>query len=310
MTHSDNNAAVHRPGVSRSLWAALALISTFMVVEVVVGVLANSLALLADAGHMVTDSAAIGLSLFAFWLASRPASSRRSFGFHRSEILAALVNALSLWLIAAFIFFEAARRLFEPPEVDGGLVLVVGVVGLTVNIAALLILRRSSGDSLNVEGAFLHVLGDLLGSLGVIAAGLLIRFFDWQMADPIFGIVIGVVILVGSTRLLWKVVHVLMEGTPSGLNLDELCRRVEQVHGIRDVHDIHAWTITSGYEVLSAHAAVSPDYRQDSAALLQQVRDIAATEFGIAHTTIQFEHSSRECEEAHHVEHETAEAGR
>ena len=225
-THDHDHG--HRSASRRSLSISLALITVYMVVEVVGGLVSGSLALLADAGHMLTDAAAIGLALLAIWISGRPASIEQTFGFHRTEILAALLNALSLWFIAALIFFEASRRFGDSIDVDGGLMLVVGAVGLGVNVAAAWVLHRSAGYSLNVEGAFLHVIADLLGSVAVVAAGVMVLAFGWDIADPIFGIVIGILILASSMRLLWKVVHVLMEGTPAHLDLHLLCHRLEE----------------------------------------------------------------------------------
>ncbi len=293
----------HRSASRRSLSIALALIMVYMVVEVVGGLISGSLALLADAGHMLTDGAAIGLALLAIWVSGRPASIEQTFGFHRTEILAAMLNALSLWLISALIFFEASRRLNDDLQVDGGLMLGVGAVGLLVNLAAAWVLHRSSGESLNVEGAFLHVVADLLGSVAVVAGGILVLAFEWNIADPIFGIVIGVLILASSLRLLWKVVHVLMEGTPSHLDLHHLCQRLEELEGVTGVHDIHAWTITTGYDALSAHVTADPTVMQDPNPVLQALRDIASSEFGIGHVTIQLEDSKDGCVEDHHIEH-------
>ncbi|RUA02702.1 MAG: cation transporter [Candidatus Poseidoniales archaeon] len=293
----------HRSGSRRSLSIALALIMVYMVVEVVGGLISGSLALLADAGHMLTDGAAIGLALLAIWVSGRPASIEQTFGFHRTEILAAMLNALSLWLISALIFFEASRRFNDDLQVDGGLMLGVGAVGLLVNLAAAWVLHRSSGESLNVEGAFLHVVADLLGSVAVVAGGILVLAFEWNIADPIFGIVIGVLILASSLRLLWKVVHVLMEGTPSHLDLHHLCQRLEELEGVTGVHDIHAWTITTGYDALSAHVTADPTVMQDPNPVLQALRDIASSEFGIGHVTIQLEDSKDGCVEDHHIEH-------
>ncbi|MEC8856956.1 MAG: cation diffusion facilitator family transporter [Chloroflexota bacterium] len=293
----------HRSASRRSLSFALALIMIYMVVEVVGGLISGSLALLADAGHMLTDGAAIGLALLAIWVSGRPASIEQTFGFHRTEILAAMLNALSLWLISALIFFEASRRLNDDLQVDGGLMLGVGAVGLLVNLAAAWALHRSSGESLNVEGAFLHVVADLLGSVAVVAGGILVLAFEWNIADPIFGIVIGVLILASSLRLLWKVVHVLMEGTPSHLDLHHLCQRLEEKEGVTGVHDIHAWTITTGYDALSAHVTADPTVMQDPNPVLQALRDIASSEFGIGHVTIQLEDSKDGCVEDHHIEH-------
>jgi cobalt-zinc-cadmium efflux system protein len=293
----------HRSASRRSLSIALALIMVYMVVEVVGGLISGSLALLADAGHMLTDGAAIGLALLAIWVSGRPASIEQTFGFHRTEILAAMLNALSLWLISALIFFEASRRFNDDLQVDGGLMLGVGAVGLLVNLAAAWVLHRSSGESLNVEGAFLHVVADLLGSVAVVAGGILVLAFEWNIADPIFGIVIGVLILASSLRLLWKVVHVLMEGTPSHLDLHHLCQRLEELEGVTGVHDIHAWTITTGYDALSAHVTADPTVMQDPNPVLQALRDIASSEFGIGHVTIQLEDSKDGCVEDHHIEH-------
>lgn len=303
----------HRAASRRSLYLALALISSYMLVEIIGGLAANSLALLADAGHMVADAAAIGLALLAMWIAGRPASIRRTFGFQRTEVLAALLNAMSLWLIAGWVFFEASRRFGEVPEVQGVLTVSVGAAGLLVNLAAAWVLRQPAGDSLNVEGAYLHVLGDLLGSVAVVVAGLLIIGFGWDIADPIIGIVIGLLILASSTRLLWKVLQVLMEGTPADLDLHRLCQRLEQLDGVTGVHDIHAWSITTGYDALSAHVTAEPAALSNPGPMLDQLRLIASREFGIAHVTIQLEDSQERCAEDHHIEHpegHTVDAGR
>jgi cobalt-zinc-cadmium efflux system protein len=285
------------------LTIALALTVSYLLVEVIGGLIANSLALLADAGHLLADTSAIGLALLAIWIASRPPTIRRTFGFHRSEILAALINALSLWLIAAWIFFEASHRFADTPEVQGTVTLGVGAAGLVVNLAAAWVLRRSARESLNVEGAFLHVLGDVLGSVAVVAAGLLIIGFGWSVADPIFAVIIGIIILATSGRLLWKVLHVLMEGTPSHLDLHRLCQRLEQLEGITGVHDIHAWSITTGYESLSAHITAEESVLRDPGPVLRKLRAIATREFGLAHVTIQLEDSRVGCVEDHHIDH-------
>lgn len=298
--HSHDFRAASR----KSLWITLALTSAYAMAEVIGGLLANSLSLLADAGHMVTDALAIGLALLAIWVATRPPSTRRTFGYHRTEVLAALLNALSLWLIAGWIFFEAYQRFQDTPEVNGSLMLSVGFVGLLVNITAAMVLRRSSKESLNVEGAFLHVWGDLLGSIGVVGAGLLIIFFGWPIADPIFGVVIGLLVLFSSSRLIWKVMHVLMEGTPSRLDIHHLCERIERVEGVTGVHDIHAWTITTGYDVFSAHVTAEGAMIDPSGSLLRNLRSIASEEFGITHVTIQLEESPASCTEGHHVSHD------
>ena len=302
----DNQGLMHSQGRAasrRNLTIALGLTVGYMVVELVGGFLANSLSLLADAGHMITDAGAIGLALLAMWIAGRPASIERTFGLHRTEVLAALANALALWLIAGLIFFESYRRFLDVPAVDGRLMLVVGGVGLLVNLAAAAVLRPSAKESLNVEGAFLHVVSDVLGSIAVIGAGLLILTTGWVLADPIFGAVIGLLIVISSARLLWKVLHVLMEGTPAHLDLHGLCQRLERLDGITGVHDIHAWSITTGYDALSAHVTADAAALNNPGQVLERLRNIASQEFGISHVTIQLEDSEDGCVEAHHIAH-------
>lgn len=302
----DNQGLMHSQGRAasrRNLTIALGLTVGYMVVELVGGFLANSLSLLADAGHMITDAGAIGLALLAMWIAGRPASIERTFGLHRTEVLAALANALALWLIAGLIFFESYRRFLDVPAVDGLLMLVVGGVGLLVNLAAAAVLRPSAKESLNVEGAFLHVVSDVLGSIAVIGAGLLILTTGWVLADPIFGAVIGLLIVISSARLLWKVLHVLMEGTPAHLDLHGLCQRLERLDGITGVHDIHAWSITTGYDALSAHVTADAAALNNPGQVLERLRNIASQEFGISHVTIQLEDSEDGCVEAHHIAH-------
>ena len=292
----------HRDSSRRRLGVALALTVGYMAAEIAGGLWADSLALIADAAHMLGDVAAIGLALFAIWVVGRPASIKRTFGFQRTEVLAALINALSLWIFVGFLFYRAYLRLMAPPEVQGLLILGVGSGGLLINIMVAWVLHRSAAESLNVEGAFIHVLGDLLGSIGVVAAGALILAFGWHILDPIFSIIIGLLILASSARLLWKVSHV-MEGTPSHLDLHRLCQRLEAVEGVTGVHDIHAWSITTGYDAFSAHVTTDPATLQSSATVLQRLRDIASREFGISHVTIQLEDAPLWCTEDHHIEH-------
>ncbi len=306
MTAAASNHHGHshtREASRRNLAIALGLTAGYMVVELVGGIMANSLSLLADAGHMVTDAGAIGLALLAMWVAGRPASIERTFGLHRTEVLAALANAFGLWLIAGLIFFEAYHRFLDPPSVNGSLMLVVGGIGLLVNLAAAAVLHRSAKESLNVEGAFLHVISDVLGSIAVIGAGLLILTTGWVLGDPIFGGIIGLLIVISSARLLWKVLHVLMEGTPTHLDLDGLCQRLEQLDGITGVHDIHAWSITIGYDSLSAHVTADMAILSSPGQVLERLRNIASQEFGISHVTIQLEDSEDGCVEDHHNAH-------
>ena len=306
MTAAASNHHGHshtREASRRNLAIALGLTAGYMVVELVGGIMANSLSLLADAGHMVTDAGAIGLALLAMWVAGRPASIERTFGLHRTEVLAALANALGLWLIAGLIFFEAYHRFLDPPSVNGSLMLVVGGIGLLVNLAAAAVLHRSAKENLNVEGAFLHVISDVLGSIAVIGAGLLILTTGWVLGDPIFGGIIGLLIVISSARLLWKVLHVLMEGTPTHLDLHGWCQRLEQLDGITGVHDIHAWSITTGYDALSAHVTADMAILSSPGQVLERLRNIASQEFGISHVTIQLEDSEDGCVEDHHIAH-------
>jgi cobalt-zinc-cadmium efflux system protein len=293
----------HRAASRRSLTIALGLTVAYIAAEVIGGLAAHSLALLADAGHMATDAVAIGLALLAIWIAGHPASIRRTFGLYRTEVLAAMLNALSLWIITGWIFFEAYRRFVDPPEVRGDLMLAVGGGGLLINLAIAWALHRSAKESLNVEGAFLHVVGDLLGSVAVVAASALIMAFGWFIVDPIFSVIIGILILVSSGRLLLKVFHVLMEGTPLHLDLHRLCQRLEREAGITGVHDIHAWSITTGYDAFSAHVTTDRSTGETPDQMLHRLRDIACEEFGISHVTIQLEDSPDGCFEDHHIEH-------
>ena len=299
--HQTNHG--YRAADRRSLLIALALTSGYLVVAIAGGVLANSLSLLADALHMVTDTAAIGLALLALWMAGRPTTFTRTFGLHRAEILAALVNAVSLWAITVWIFYEAYGRFTHPREVEGGIMLAVGLGGLLVNLVVAWMLHRSAGHSLNVQGAFLHVIGDLLGSIAVVAGSFLIIAFGWTIADPVFGVIIGILILVSSGYLLWRVGQVLMEGVPAHLDLDQLCQGLEEVPGVVEVHDIHAWSITTGYDVLSAHVIADFANQDTYDRILHDLQDAVYRRFNLAHMTVQLESSTSGCVEDHHLEH-------
>jgi cobalt-zinc-cadmium efflux system protein len=270
----------------KRLTLALVLAGIYMLAEVAGGLLANSLALLADAGHMLTDVAALGLSLFAIWAAQRPATPKRTYGYHRLEILAALINGATLVAMAVLIFAEAYRRWSNPPDVKGGLMLAVACGGLAVNLAALWILHGGREESLNVRGAWLHVATDTLGSVQAIAAGALISGFGWNWADPLASVLIGLLVVVSSWGLLKDSVGVLMEGVPAHLQLDEVAEVMAAVPGIKAVHDLHVWTITSGFVALSAHVVVDPECPED---VLWRVRAAIHDRFGIDHSTIQVE---------------------
>ena len=242
----------------RSLVAALVLTAGFTGVEVVGGLLSGSLALLADAGHMFADSAALALALTAMHFARRAASARRTFGHQRLEILAALANSVALLAIAGWVVVEAFGRIQAPPPVRGGLTLLVGVAGLAVNLAAAWILRRSAGSSMNVDGAFRHVIADLLGSAGVIVSAVLVWAFDWRLADPLVGIVIAALIVLSAAPLLSRAVHVLLEGTPDHIDVYAVCAELEEEEGVTLVHDVHVWTITPGLRLAHRPRADRP----------------------------------------------------
>lgn len=298
----DHSHALRSAG-KRSLVIAFVLIGSFIVVEVIGGILSGSLALLADAGHMLTDAASIGLALAAMHFADKPSSVRRTFGYHRLEILAALVNALALWLIVAWVLYEAYHRFTTVTEIDGVLMLGIGVIGLGVNLVAAWVLHDSSGQNVNVEGAFLHVIADLLGSIGVVISGILIWVFGWTLADPVASVVIAVLILASSWQLMKKVIHVLLEGTPEHIDVYQLCRQMEAVEGVTLVHDIHVWTLSAGNEALTAHVLIDPEYPGDVEDLRLRLRNIVYHDFGIGHITLQVEKSLEGCSEDHHFDH-------
>ena len=270
----------------RRMSYALALAVLYLLAEVAGGLLSNSLALLADAGHMLTDVVALGLSLFAMWAAQRPATPRRTFGYHRLEILAALANGATLIAVSVLIFIEAVRRWLAPPAVHGGLMLGVACGGLIVNLLAAWILHEGRGESLNVRGAWLHVLTDALGSVQAIAAGALISAFGWNWVDPLASVLIGLLVIFSAWRLASEALDVLMEGVPPEISLADVVDAVTAVPGVLAVHDLHGWTITSGFISLSAHVVITPDCGEK---VLWDVRGVLHDRFGIDHSTIQVE---------------------
>ncbi len=303
--HGHHDHAHDLRGASkRSLIFALTLISTYMVAEVIGGIMSGSLALLADAGHMLTDAAAIIMALVAMWIAQKEASVERTFGYHRTEILAALANTFALWLIAGWICFEAYHRMFrEEVDVVGLPVLIVGIGGFLINLAAAWVLHRSSGESLNVEGAFQHVLADLLGSVGVIASAILIMAFEWHIADPILSVIIALLIVYNTRKLIVSILNVLLEGSPQHIDVYKLCSDLEDMEGVTLIHDVHVWTITSGNEAFTAHVLMDPSYQGDIDQLTVRMQDLLHNEYGINHVTVQLEKSLEGCTEDHHVGH-------
>jgi len=278
-----------RPG-KKALQIALGITTTFFTVEVIGGLLTHSLALLADAGHMLTDVASLALALLAIQFAARPATPEKTYGYYRTEILAALVNGITLVLIALYIFYAALRRFQSPPEVKSLPMFTVAVFGLVANLASAYVLSRSKGESLNLRGAFLHVVADVLGSLGAITAGLIMLATRWYLADPLISIFIGLLILFSSWRLLRESVNVLMEGVPAHIDLKALEAAMRKVPGVSHVHDLHVWTVTSGFEALSAHVVVAEVLSMErSQAILHELHAVVHQRFWIQHTTIQLE---------------------
>ena len=278
----------HRQADKRALTLVFALTATFTIVEVVGGLITRSLALLADAGHMLSDDLSLGLALFAVWLAGRPTTPNRSFGYKRAEILAALFNGVTLVAISIWIFVEAYQRFQNPPEILGGWMLTVAVLGLLVNLIGMLILSRSEGKSLNAQGALRHVFADALGSLGAIAAAGIIILTGWRYADPLISVLIGLLVLGSSWKLLRDSVNILLEQTPRGINANEVGKKMAGVEGVQEVHDLHIWTITSGFPALSAHVLVDRD--ENCHARRRDLEELLAREYGIEHTTLQVDH--------------------
>ena len=254
------------------------------------GILTNSLALLADAGHMASDIGALGLALVAILLASRPASGRRTYGFHRAEVLAALASSLSLIAIAGYVFWEASQRFADPPSVQSGPMLGIAAVGLGANIVSITVLSRHAGSGLNVRAAFLHVVGDAAASVGVIVAGIVMLTTGWFIADPLISVFIGVLIVISSFRIIWETTQVLLEATPPGLSTSAIQREMLETKGVLGIHDLHVWTVTSGFVSLSAH--VETDQAQDQHDVLVELRRLLARRFSIEHATIQLETSA------------------
>jgi cobalt-zinc-cadmium efflux system protein len=282
--HSHGGGSQNR----RALTIALAITATYTVAEVIGGLVTGSLALLADAAHMLSDNFSLGLALFAFWLSAKPPTPEKSFGYKRAEILAALANGVTLVAISIWIFYEAYRRFQHPPEILGGWMMAVAVMGLFVNVAAALVLSRSEGESLNLQGALRHILADLAGSVGVIAAALIILLTGWLYADPIISVLIGILVLGSSWTLLRDSVSILLEQAPPGMDANEVGRKMVGLEGVEEVHDLHVWTITSGFPALAAHVLVGND--QDCHERRRELEKMLYAEFGMEHTTLQVDH--------------------
>jgi cobalt-zinc-cadmium efflux system protein len=268
-----------------------------MIAEAVGGWLTNSLALLADAGHMLTDVGALSLTLAAIWFAARPANPKKTFGYYRLEILAAFVNGIALVLLSLWVIYEAYERFYEPPEVKGTQLTVIAAGGLIVNLIAAYLLHSDHKHDLNMRGAWLHVMGDALGSVTAIVAGALIIAFGWTWADAVCSALISLIIIFGAWRLIRESVNVLLEGTPAHINLTAVEDVIRETEAVEDVHDLHVWTITSGIEALSVH--IVHDEKISQSELLEKVRKRIHDRFGIDHLTIQMETLKDEQASAH-----------
>ncbi len=271
----------------KSLILALGITATWFLIELLGGIYTNSLALLADAAHMLADLAALGLSLFALLISTRPATHEKTFGYLRAEILAALANGIFLVLIGIYIFYEAYRRFLSPPEVRSVPMLIVATTGLAANLVTASLLYRTQHENLNVRGAFLHVIGDTLGSLGAIIAGVIMVIWRWYLADPIVSITVALLVVYSSWQLMRESVDVLLEGTPRHLNIANILMDLGSVSGVRSVHDLHVWSITSGMPAMSCHIVLRPDV--DAPAVLAALSRIMREKYRVEHTTIQIE---------------------
>lgn len=273
----------------RALFLALLITAIIFGVELVGGLLSNSLSLLSDAGHMLTDTLALSLALLAAFFSARPATKERTFGFYRLEILSALFNGVVLSLVSLYIFYQAYLRLLAPVAIKSDLMLMVATIGLLANIGAAVILAKSSRDNLNVKGAFLHIISDAVSSVGVIVGGVLIHFLGWYYVDPILGFVIGIMIMRGAVNLVFESVNILLEAAPAGINLSEVAAAIKTVKGVEALHDLHIWTITSGLHAISAHVVIAEAEVRRSAAIIKEINGLVKTKYQITHATFQTE---------------------
>ncbi|WP_409251008.1 cation diffusion facilitator family transporter [Bacillus sp. SCS-153A] len=297
--HHHHGDAHSREGNRKGLLIALIITTGIMLLEFFGGLITNSLALLSDSGHMLSDAGSLALSLAAMWFAGRAASAEKTFGYYRFEILAALLNGVTLFLIAGFIVYEAYERLFDPPIVSSGTMMLIALIGLMANLlsAWVLIKKGDVKDNVNLRSAYLHVLGDALGSVGAILAGAVMLIFDWFWADPVISVLVALLILKSAWGIITHTVHILMEGTPAGIDIQRVRNELESIPGVRNVHDLHIWTITSGMNSLSCHILIRDE--EDDQVILQKAIHLLEETFHIHHSTIQVERSSLSHGEVH-----------
>jgi cobalt-zinc-cadmium efflux system protein len=288
----------HEPNLqsgSKGLLIALIITIVMMMAEVAGGFLSNSLALLGDAGHMFTDVFSLGLSLFAFNMARRPPNSTKTYGYHRMEVMAALTNGALLIIISIAIFYEAYRRFASPPEIKGPIMLIIASIGLIANLAGIYVLKDTHTDNLNIRSAFLHIVGDTLSSVGVILGGILIITEKWYFVDPIISILIGVIIIRGAISIIFESSSILLEYVPGNIDPDTVNKALMGIKGVKNVHDLHIWAITSGLYSMSSHIMIDDKMISEGALIIQQVEGVMKEKFHISHTTIQLECDNCEC---------------
>ncbi|WP_019414526.1 cation diffusion facilitator family transporter [Paenisporosarcina sp. TG20] len=289
--HGHNHFNENRDGNRKGLIIALLITTGIMVLEFIGGLITNSLALLSDSGHMLSDAGSLALSLIAIWFASKPPSSNKTYGYYRFEILAALFNGVTLFVIAGFIIFEAIQRIDQPPSVASGTMMIIASIGLLANLLSAWTLLRKADvkDNINLKSAYLHIVGDALGSVGAIIAGFLMLVFDWYIADPLISVLVAILILKSAWGVLKQSIHILMEGSPPTINKIEVIELLEDINGVINAHDLHVWTITSGLDSLTCHLLIEDD--KDEQEILQQAINLIRDKCKIEHTTIQVEKS-------------------
>jgi cobalt-zinc-cadmium efflux system protein len=292
--HNYTESNHHLDHSSRGLQFSLVIVAVMMAVEIAGGLLSNSLALLGDAGHMLVDALALGLSLIALNLAKKPATTTRTYGYHRAEIIAALANGVTLVLVSIYIFYESYQRFRSPPTVKTPIMLVVAVVGLAANLITMRLLHHDRHSNLNVRAAFFHVFGDMISSVGVIAGGIIIAVSGWKIADPIIAVMIGLIILWGAVGLVRESTDILLETVPKHIPLDEVTAAIKSIKGVVELHDLHVWTITSGIYALSTHILIEDQMLSRAAEITAAINRELAQKFNITHTTFQLE--NEKCE--------------
>jgi len=289
----------HHYRTGRKLQFSLWVTAAFIIIEFAAGIKAQSLALLSDAGHNFTDALALGLAWFAFVIQCRPPSQTKTFGYHRAGVLAAFINALTLVLLAVFIFYESYKRFLSPREVQEDIMIIVAGAGLVVNVAVMWALHSESRHDINIRGAFMHMLGDALSSVGIIIGGFVIAYTGLQWIDPLLSVIIGILILWSGWGIIHESLNILLEGLPRGMKLDDVCNALRQIDGVIEVHDLHIWSLSSSSHALSCHTVIRDLPPSASDVILREMNQVLAERFRIDHTTVQFEHVT--CEHAEEI---------